>query len=90
MSAPNGNIIVEYLRNRPFGASTREVARFLNTTDENAHASMQLLESRGSVLRGTGARLSAPWTLANTEITPPVFKAAETLLAMQEHARRIA
>ena len=87
MSAPNGNIIVEFLRNHPLGASTREIARFLNTTDENAHASLRLLESRGSVLSGTGERLSAPWTLANTEITPAIFKAAETLLAMQQAAR---
>lgn len=87
MSSPNGNIIVEFLRNHPLGASTREIARFLNTTDESAIQSMNLLCDRGSVLRGEGARLDAPWTLANTEITPPIFKAVETLVAMQEVAR---
>jgi len=90
MSAPNSTAIIEFLKDRPLGASTREVARFLETTDESAIQSMNLLAKRGSILRGEGARLDAPWTLANTEITPPVFKAAETLLAMQEHARRIA
>lgn len=90
MSAPNGNIIIEFLRAHPLGASTREIARFLETTDESAIQSMNLLASRGSVLRGEGARLTAPWTLANAEVTPPVFKAAETLLAMQEAARRLA
>ena len=88
MSAPNGNIIVEFLRAHPLGASTREIARFLNTTDESANQSMERLCERGSVLKGQGARLAAPWTLANTEITPPVFKAKETLLAMQEAARQ--
>lgn len=89
MSAPNGNIIVEFLRSHPLGASTREIARFLQANEENAHASMRLLESRGQVLSGTGARLDAPWTLANTAITPPIFRAVETLVAMQDLMRGV-
>ncbi|MBN3757190.1 hypothetical protein G3N95_29910 [Paraburkholderia sp. Tr-20389] len=90
MSFSNFNAIIEFLKARPLGATTREIAGFLETTDESANQTMERLFARGSILRGEGARLSAPWTLANTEITPPVFKAAETLLAMQKCARRIA
>lgn len=87
MSAPNGNIIIDFLRAHPLGASTHEIARFLETSEKSAEQSMGRLLDRGSVLRGEGARLTAPWTLANTEITPPIFKAVETLVAMQEVAR---
>jgi hypothetical protein len=87
MPAPNLPHIAEFLKDRPLGASTREVARFLETTEESAHQSLDRMFARGQVLKGLGDRLDAPWTLAKGEITPPIFKAVETLSAMQELMR---
>lgn len=88
MASPNLPAIVEFLKTRPLGASVREIARFLEIEDESAYASMTLLERRGSVTKGLGKRFDVPYTLSDIMNTPAVFKARETLSAMQEHIRR--
>lgn len=85
---PNAMAITEYLKARPFGANAVELANYLNTSDESAAHSLERLLARGLVERDQGTRMSAVWTLVANEPTPPIFRAKETLLAMQEAARR--
>lgn len=84
----NAMAITEYLKARPLGATTMEIARHLDTSDDSAAQSMERMLDRGQVVRGLGTRLSAVWTLTDIRATPSIFKAKETLLAMQEAARR--
>lgn len=89
MPTPNLPIIVEILKTRPLGASVRELARLLDVDEESAYSSMTLLARRETVVKGPGSRMDAPYTLADAMRTPAVFKARETLSAMQEHIRRM-
>jgi DNA-binding IclR family transcriptional regulator len=83
----NAAAITEYLKARPCGANAVELASYLNTSDESAAGSLERLLARGLVERDPGTRMSAVWTLIATEPTPPIFRAMETLKAMQAAAR---
>jgi predicted ArsR family transcriptional regulator len=78
MPAPTMPLIVEYLDERPRGASLEEIAAFLDTTCDSARTSMKRLLERGQV------KFEDSVWKTNRERTPPVFKALETLKAMQE------
>lgn len=83
----NATAITEYLKARPSGANAVELANHLNTSDESAAHSLERLLARGLVERDRGTRMSAVWTLIANEPTPPIFRAMETLKAMQAAAR---
>lgn len=89
MPTPNLPTIVEILKTRPLGASVRELARMLDVDDESAYSSMTLLARRETVVKGSGSRMDAPYTLVDAMKTPAIFKARETLSAMQELMRGV-
>jgi DNA-binding IclR family transcriptional regulator len=84
----NAAAIAEYLRQHPSGATAMELARHLDTSGDSAVQSLERLLSRDLVKIVAGSRMSAVWTLVANEPTPPIFRAMETLQAMQEAARQ--
>jgi hypothetical protein len=83
----NATAITEYLKARPLGATTTEIALHLNTSGDSVVQSMERLFNRGLVEKVEGSRINAVWTLIANEPTPPIFRAMETLKAMQNAAR---
>jgi hypothetical protein len=74
-------LIVEFLDGRPRGASLEEIAAFLDTTCDSARTSMKRLLERDQV------KLDGPVWKTNRQATPPIFRAVETLQAMQSMFR---
>ena len=79
--------ITEFLKARPLGATTTEIALHLNTSGDSVVQSMERLLNRGLVEKIEGSRINAVWALIGKEPTPPIFRAMETLKAMQAAAR---
>ena len=82
-------IITEYLRSHPDGASAREIAEMLDCMPDSAARLMNTLERQGVVMRIADGARDGRWKLV-VPVTPPIFRAAETLEAMQNAARNLA
>lgn len=89
IGSSNGPAIIEFLKARPFGVSSIDIAIHLGTSGESAAQSMDRLQARGLVARDHGNRMTGIWTLTEQRSTPPIFRAMETLQAMQTAARQV-
>lgn len=91
MPSPNMPKITAILAGLPQGATGAEIASHLETTHDSATQSLMRLLMRGLVERAGGTnKVDATWTLAAaaSSNTPPIFRAMETLAAMQGVARQ--
>ena len=77
-----------YLEAHPDGATTLEIAQSIECDPASVAQSLGRLETRGEAKRigGSHTGLHATW-IYTMEPTPPVFRAMETLRAMQEACR---
>lgn len=81
-------IILEYLESRPEGATPTEIADHVDGNAESIARTLGRLAERGEakLLRGGHMAVSGTW-IRTLEPTPPVFRARETLAAMQAACR---
>jgi len=74
--------IRELLAGRPLGASADELARVMDVKLETiGEALLRMVERREVTQTGS------VWRLNRSDVTPPIFRAMETLEAMQVAAR---
>jgi hypothetical protein len=80
--------ILDYLDAHPDGATPHQIADAIDGNAESICKTMWRLESRGEAKLISGGRkgLHGVWISVREE-TPPVFRAMETLRAMQEACR---
>jgi hypothetical protein len=79
--------ILNYLESQPDGASVQQIADSVEITTQKVRGVLGRLETSGKVkCNGRRDRLGALW-LSIREETPPVFRAMETLKAMQDACR---
>ncbi|MFM0044089.1 hypothetical protein [Paraburkholderia sediminicola] len=92
MSTPNIPRVIEYLRAHPNGVYGWQIAGHLEVSDKSAHQTMLLMLLSGKAVLAAKGRTNADsaWMLHQTErsAAPPIFRAMETLGAIQEAARR--
>ncbi|MFL9904661.1 hypothetical protein PQR71_42150 [Paraburkholderia fungorum] len=92
MPKPTMPRITEYLTGRPNGAAVRKIAEVIDSTSSSTIQTLRRMYSRGQlmILADTNERDDMIWALANTSrvMTPPIFRAMETLTAFQEAARQ--
>jgi hypothetical protein len=84
MSAQHIPKIRSLLAERPFGASANEIARVMDAPVEVIVEELNRLVELGEVKQN-----GAVWRLNRQDTTPPIFRAMETLEAMQSLARGI-
>jgi hypothetical protein len=85
MSTPR---ILAYLADHPEGATPAQIAEHFEGNAESIYRTLWRLESRFKVKNIGGGRsgIHGMW-IGTPEETPPVFRAMETLRAMQEACR---
>ncbi|MGF6837028.1 hypothetical protein QF001_000895 [Paraburkholderia youngii] len=86
MSAPLRPRILKFFADRP-SASVEQLAEYLGSDCDSTIRSLRLMAERGEAVMVSESALlpRTIWTLTKT--TPPVFRAAEILKAMQSAAR---
>ena len=80
--------ILDYLDAHPDGATPQQIADHIDGNAESIGKTLWRLETRGEAKLITGGRkgLHGTWVSIREE-TPPVFRAMETLKAMQDACR---
>ncbi len=83
--------IIEFLTTKPRGAKGHAIGEHLGVTPDSISRTLGRMSERGDI-KSSGKyryRLDATWTLVHTDatVTPPIYRAAETLVAMQVVAR---
>lgn len=84
MSAQHIPKIRAALARYPFGASTHEIARVMDVPAEVIGEELNRMIERRDVTQS-----GSVWRLIRAGVTPPIFRAMETLEAMQMAARSI-
>jgi DNA-binding IclR family transcriptional regulator len=80
-------LILDYLESQPEGTTVQQIADSINITAQKVRDVLARLETSGKVkCNGRRDRLGALWLSIRAE-TPPVFRAHETLKAMQDACR---
>lgn len=80
--------VIAYLDAHPDGATMQEIADGIDCAYSSVAQCLGRLQARGQARKGEGshAGLKTRWAILR-EPTPPVFKAMETLAAMQSACR---
>jgi hypothetical protein len=80
--------ILDYLDANPDGDTPQQIADHINGRVDSVACSLGRLETHGKVekIAGTKRGIHAIWVRVREE-TPPVFRAMETLRAMQDACR---
>lgn len=91
MPKPTMPRITEFLTGRPNGATVRKITELLHSSTSSVVQTLRLMQSRGQlvILIDSSERDDMVWALANSgrPAAPPIFRAVETLAAMQDAAR---
>ncbi|NML34916.1 hypothetical protein [Paraburkholderia antibiotica] len=87
MSAPLRPRILKFFADHPDGASVERLAEYLGSDSDSTIRSLRSMEGRGEavMIRDSALLPRTVWSQAKT--TPPIFRAVETLEAMQSAAR---
>jgi len=82
--------IEEYLMDRPRGAQLWQIAEHLGSNIDTTVLALRRMSERGEAVmtESAGMHANTTWALPERERTPPVFRAMETLQAMQAAARQ--
>ena len=79
--------ISDYLSTQPEGATVQQIADSIDITAQKVRQALSRLETSGKVkCNGRRDRSGCIW-FSTREDTPPVFRAMETLRAMQDACR---
>jgi hypothetical protein len=82
------SIILDYLESHPEGATPQQIADHVDGNAESYARTLQRLEQRGQakLINGGPTAVHGTW-ISTIPPTPPVFRAMETLAAMQAACR---
>lgn len=88
MARANKPRVIEFLSDHPYGAPTWQIAESLGTTTDSLRQTLLRMQGRGELVVAVEAeiRANSVWVVAVKTDTPPIFRAMETLAAMQSTA----